>query len=93
MRKLIVLAAVSVALLATYAAAGFLLVPRLVRSHAQEFVSEYYQGTAEIGEIRFNPFTLTLEVGQFAFPDADSRPLAAGETTTDLRLTIRELAC
>jgi hypothetical protein len=69
-----------VALIATYAAVGFFLVPRLVRSSAQEFVTENYDRTAEIGEIRFNPFTFTLEVEKFAFPDADGKPLASFES-------------
>jgi uncharacterized protein involved in outer membrane biogenesis len=79
LRKLIVLAAVAVVLVATYAAAGFFLVPRLVRSAAQDFVSENYGRQAEIGEIRFNPFTLTLEIDRFVFPDADGKPLASVE--------------
>jgi uncharacterized protein involved in outer membrane biogenesis len=80
LRKLIVLAAVGVALVATYAAAGFFLVPRLVRSATQDFVSENYGRKAEIGEIRFNPFTLTLEIDRFAFPDTDGKPLATVES-------------
>ncbi len=68
------------ALIAAYAAAGFFLVPRLARSSAQDFVSKNYGRTAEIGEIRFNPFTFTLEVGKFAFPDVDGKPLASFES-------------
>jgi hypothetical protein len=66
-----------VALIATYAAVGFFLVPRLVRSNAQEFVTENYGRSAEIGAIRFNPFTFTFEVEKFAFTDADGEPLAS----------------
>ncbi len=80
MRKLIVLAAALVVLVATYAAVGFFVVPRLVRSQAQDFVSEKYGRTAEIGEVRFNPFTFTLEVDRFVFPDSDGKPLASFET-------------
>lgn len=67
-------------MIAAYAAVGFFLVPRLVRSGAQDFVSENYGRTAEIGEIRFNPFTFTLEVGKFSFPDVDGKPLASFES-------------
>ena len=60
------LAAVAVALVAIYAAAGFLWAPRLIRSQAEEFVSENFGRKVEIGEIRFNPFTFELNVGRFA---------------------------
>ena len=64
-------------LVAVYAAAGFWLVPRLVRSQAQDFVSEKYQRTLSLGEIRFNPFTFELDVDKFSMPDADGQPLAS----------------
>ena len=79
-RKLIVIAAASAALLAAYAAAGFWLVPRLVRSQALQFADENYQRTLAIGEVRFNPFTFVLEVDRFSFPDADGEPLASFDT-------------
>ncbi len=40
------------ALVAIYAAAGFLWAPQLIRSQAEEFVSENYGRKVEIGEIR-----------------------------------------
>jgi hypothetical protein len=75
-RKWIVLAAAGAALVAAYAAAGFWLVPKILRSQATEFASEKYSRTLELGEIRFNPFTLELVVTGFSFPDADGEPLA-----------------
>ena len=63
------------ALVAIYAAAGFLWAPRLIRSQAEEFVSDNYGRSVQIGEIRFNPFTLELNVGRFALPDADRKPV------------------
>ena len=62
------------ALVAIYAAAGFLWAPRLIRSQAEEFVSENYGRKVDIGEIRFNPFTFELNVGRFVLPDADGKP-------------------
>ena len=79
-RKLIVLAAASAVLLAAYAAAGFWLVPRIIRGEAQQFADENYERTLAIGEMRFNPFTFVLEVDRFSFPDADGEPLASFDT-------------
>jgi hypothetical protein len=76
-RKWIVLAAAGAALVAAYAAAGFWLVPKILRSQATEFASEKYDRKLTLGEIRFNPFTLELVVDRFSFPDADGTPLAS----------------
>jgi uncharacterized protein involved in outer membrane biogenesis len=64
-------------LVAVYAAAGFWLAPKLVRSQAQDFVSEHYKRTLSVGEIRFNPFTFELEVRDLSLPDADGQVLAS----------------
>src|SRR6185436_9032322 len=64
-------------LVAVYAAAGFWLVPKLVRSQAQDFVSENYKRALSVGEIRFNPFTFELEVKDLSLPDADGQVLAS----------------
>jgi uncharacterized protein involved in outer membrane biogenesis len=71
---LIVLGTV-VLLTAAYTVAGFVGVPRLVRSQLLSFISSHYGRAASIGEIRFNPFTFNLEAHEFVFPDADGRPL------------------
>jgi hypothetical protein len=70
---LIALAAVLVA----YTVFGFWLVPRLVRSNLVGFASEQYNRQASVGEIRFNPFNLRLELRDFSLPDADRAPLLA----------------
>ena len=67
-------------LVAAYAAAGFWLAPKLIRSQAQEFASEKFGRSVEIGEIRFNPFTFELAIDRFSFPDADGKPLASFES-------------
>jgi hypothetical protein len=72
-----VLAAVSATLVAAYAAAGFWLVPKLLRGEAKSFASETYGRTLTLGEIRFNPFTLAVEVERFSSPDADGEPPAS----------------
>jgi hypothetical protein len=77
-RRLIVLVTAAT-LIAAYAAAGFWLVPRILRSQAENFASETYGRRIQIGEIRFNPFTFELEVDRFSFPDADGERLASFE--------------
>ena len=51
--------------------------PKILRDKVESFASENYGRTAEIGEIRFNPFTFELEADGFSFPDADGQPLAS----------------
>ena len=79
-RRLIVIVAASAVLIAAYAAAGFWLVPWLVRSQAEQFADANYGRKLAIGEVRFNPFTLVLEVDRLSFPDADGEPLASFDT-------------
>ena len=75
-RHLIALAIVAV-LLGGYAAAGFLAVPHYARKGLQDFGHQHYGRTLAIGEIRFNPFTLALDMSGFSLPDADAQPLLA----------------
>jgi uncharacterized protein involved in outer membrane biogenesis len=75
-RKLQLAGAVLAALLAGYALAGFVAVPRLVASLAKDEVRARYGRELAIGAVRFNPFALRLEVDDLALPDADGRPLA-----------------
>jgi hypothetical protein len=79
-RRVVVLAATAAAILAVYAAAGFWLVPRIVRGETVEFADENYGRPLAIGDVRFNPFTFQLEVDDCSFPDADGEPLASFET-------------
>ena len=67
--------AIAVVLLGAYAAAGFLAVPYYARRSLQDFVRQHYGRAIVMGEIRFNPFTLALDVRGFSLPDADGRPL------------------
>ncbi|MGH8137739.1 MAG: DUF748 domain-containing protein [Steroidobacteraceae bacterium] len=71
----VVLPAVLLVLL--YAILGFFAVPRLLRSEAQDFVNRHYHRQVALGEIRFNPFTLRLDLRDFALPDADGQPMLA----------------
>ncbi len=74
-RKLRIVIVVLAALLVLYAALGFWLVPRIVRSQIQEFSAQHWQRKPTLGEISFNPFTFTLELHGFAFKDSRDEPL------------------
>lgn len=67
------------ALLALYCAVGFWLVPRVARTQILTFAQAHWQREPTLGEISFNPFTLSLEVRDFAFQDSRHEPLLAFE--------------
>ena len=79
LKRWLVLAAAVGLLVAAYAAFGFWGVPAILRSQLTETVAESYGRELSIGDIRFNPFTLTLRVQQLSLPDADAQPLLAFE--------------
>ncbi len=75
LRKVFVLAAIAAMVVGMYAIIGFFVVPRAVHSQIQEFARTNYQREPTIGKVRFNPFTLTLEIRGFSFPDEDAKLL------------------
>ncbi len=70
--------------IALYAALGFWAAPKLIRSQVISQAAERYHRKAELGEVRFNPFTLRLEAQNFSLPDADGKPMIGFD-----RLTVR----
>ena len=62
---------------ALYTLAGFFLVPWLAGWIAENKVREVLGRELRIGDIDFNPYTLTLEVTDFALADPDVHELAA----------------
>jgi hypothetical protein len=73
-RKVTALAA-ALLLLGAYAVGGFLAVPHFARQEASDFVRTHYARRLTIGDIRFNPFTLNLDVTGVALPDADGQTM------------------
>jgi hypothetical protein len=65
---------VAAVVLATYAALGFFLVPRIVASQLQTYATDTLRRELQVGEIRFNPFTFTVEVDRLALTEHD-KPL------------------
>jgi uncharacterized protein involved in outer membrane biogenesis len=78
-RRYIIALAVVFLLVCLYAAAGFLAVPYFARKLAVDFVRSHYARTLTLGEIHFNPFTLTLDVRGARLPDADGQTLLSFE--------------
>jgi hypothetical protein len=78
-RRIILWSAIALVVVAIYAVFGFYGVPALIRSQGTAFVTHKYQRTLQLGEIRFNPFTLELDIRNFVFPDADGKPMLAAQ--------------
>jgi hypothetical protein len=74
-RRGLLILAVLAGLVGLYAAAGFLLVPRWTRSELVTLAAQDFGRTLSLGQVRFNPFTWTLEITGFSLPDADGRPM------------------
>ena len=89
-RRYIIALIVVLVLVGAYAAAGFWAVPHFARSYAQDFVSTHYGRALRIGDIRFNPFTLKLDISDVLLPDADAKPLLSfAHLHIDLQLAWR----
>jgi len=76
-RLLLWVALPALVLLLLYTVLGFYVVPRLLRSGVHDFVTKNYHREVAIGDIRFNPYTLRLDVRDFSLPDADGKPMLA----------------
>src|SRR4051794_40132728 len=64
-------------LIGAYAAAGFWLVPYVARLKIETYVTRDLKRHVSIGNIAFNPFTLTAEIRSFALSEADHSPVAS----------------
>jgi hypothetical protein len=73
--KIFRVAVVVAALAGLYALLGFYVAPKVIRSQAVAFVKQEYGRDLTVGEIRFNPFKLQLEINDLAFPDADRQTM------------------
>jgi uncharacterized protein involved in outer membrane biogenesis len=71
----LITAGVLAVLAVAYTLAGFLLVPRLVKTYAPRYVQEQLARRAEIGEVRFNPLLFKFEIEHFRLQEADGRPI------------------
>ncbi|HMJ49868.1 MAG TPA: hypothetical protein VK440_04785, partial [Burkholderiales bacterium] len=79
-----VLAAVLILALA-YSLTGFLLAPWIVKRQLPSLAEEKLHHRAHIGEITFNPFTLSLRATNFSLEEMDGKPVIGfRDATVDL---------
>ena len=62
--------------------AGFLFVPWIAKRELPRIIHEQTQHTARIGDIRFNPFTLTLDAKGLAIDDAAGQAVLGFDTAS-----------
>ena len=75
----------SVGAVALYAAAGFGLVPLLIKNQLPKIAQSELERRAEVGEVKFNPFTLRLEMHDLRLAENSGAPLfGVGALTVDL---------
>jgi len=62
-----------------YTLAGFFLVPWLLKANVGELSQRFIMRTADVQDVRFNPFTLRLQIDGFTLADTDKSELAGFE--------------
>src|SRR6185312_7345505 len=78
--------AVAAVLVAAYSAAGFWLVPRVIKNQVPKFGQIELARQATVGEVSFNPYTLRLEAQDLRLAEADGAPLLAiGKLVVELQ--------
>ena len=70
-------------LFAGYVVAGYTVVPGLIRSQAVKWADEKLQKRLALGEIRFNPFRLAVDIEDIALP-AEAPMVKVGDLRVDL---------
>ena len=84
-RRYVIASSIVVFLIALYTVAGFWAVPHFLRSGVTDFVGKHYGRKVTLGDIRFNPYTFTLDITDFVLPDSDGQPmLGFGRLHVDL---------
>jgi Domain of Unknown Function (DUF748) len=82
------IAAVVALLAALYALAGFVAVPRILRSTLMKEIPKTLGVTPAVGDIRFNPFLFQLEIKDFSLAAPNGEPLLGfGRLFVDFELS------
>ena len=89
-KRVLIAATIVAALVGLYALAGFVAVPHVLRSELTGYVDTHYHRRLALGEIRFNPFTLTLDARDLSLPDADGTPMV-GASLLHVEVSIASL--
>lgn len=64
------------ALLAAYSAAGFWLLPQVIKNQLPKLGQSELERQLSVGDVRFNPYTLRLEAQDLRLAEADGKPFA-----------------
>jgi hypothetical protein len=82
------IAAIAALLLALYALAGFVAVPRILRSTLMREIPKTLAVTPAVGDIRFNPFLFQLEIKDFSLAAPNGEKLLGfGRLFVDFELS------
>jgi hypothetical protein len=77
LRAHVIALAILAGLLLLYTLAGFLLLPRIARNEAIDYVQHDLGRKLSIGALTFNPFSLATEMRDLALSEADGSPIAS----------------
>ena len=67
---------IAAALIILYALAGFLWVPHLLRTQAQQYVADQMGRKLALGDVSFNPFTFRLAIRDAALSEQSGEAIA-----------------
>ncbi|HEY8609154.1 MAG TPA: DUF748 domain-containing protein [Noviherbaspirillum sp.] len=81
----------AVILLCLYTLFGFLLLPALVKSQAEQRIGDKLQRAAHIGSVEFNPFTLALGMHDFRLMEPDGKTVFASADALRVNLAAESL--
>ncbi|WP_445371121.1 DUF748 domain-containing protein [Methylomonas sp. HW2-6] len=79
-RKALIAAAAVSAGVASYALAGFYLLPKIALSKLPEIIKQQTGQTPQLKQISLNPFSLVIELRDFSLPAGDGQLLAGFES-------------
>lgn len=84
-RRWLLLPVLAAGFILLYALAGFLLAPWIAGRELPRYAAEQLHHQARVGEISFNPFTLRLQLREFALETTEGRPvLGVADAVVDL---------
>ena len=86
-RRSVIGVGVIAVLVGLYALAGYYLVPKLVRDGATDWTQVELQKTLTMGEVAFDPFSLTLDISDLAIKDQDTVMASADHMRVNLGVT------
>ena len=72
---------IAAAVIALYALGGFVVAPWYIKKELPNLLKEHLQATGSAGDVRINPFLLSVEVRDFAMTEAGGKSQPAEATS------------